>query len=297
MSDATDDQADVEEQIDGTVDGEVVDQGPPVWSSDAELDLADARRLTSQRGTNMVMFLGESGVGKTTLLAELWTDLLLQGSLGGLRFGGSCTSIPFEQRAFQSRMESGVLNGYTLKTYEEDDGFLHLRVGSDERVVDLLLSDFAGEHFVRVREGTPLAEELDWTWRVDKFAVVLDGKAMVTPGEREVAITRTERLLLALQTSTEVHPTSSLRLVVAKDDVAIEPGQRQVLDEAVDRLCEVARSVDEGATGILVAARPALGTEPYGLDQLLDWLSADASGPGPTPIPTVVPARAFGRFR
>src|SRR5689334_17750155 len=145
------------------------DDALAIWSSDSELGLAEARRLTSRRGAQVIMFLGESGVGKTTLLVELWTDLLLRGSLLGVRFGGTATALPFEQRAFQSRMDSGDHPGYTVKTYEEDDGFLHLRLGRpDDQIVELLLSDFAGEHFRRIREGTPIHEELEWTGRVDK---------------------------------------------------------------------------------------------------------------------------------
>jgi len=189
------------------------------------------------------------------------------------------------------------MSAYTIKTYEEDDGFLHLRVGrKDGSVVELLLSDFAGEHFVRIREGTPVTEELEWTPRVDRFVAVLDAKAAVTPGEREVAVTRTQRLLYALQTSSTVHPSSQIKLVVAKDD-AVGDEDREGLRSAVARLLNIARQVDPDAGALYVAARPARGTAPYGLDELLSWMCREPDTPTSLSPATPNASRAFARFR
>jgi hypothetical protein len=287
----------LDEVVEDEVEDEFYDDGPSVWTSDAELDLEDARRLTSRRGATLTMFLGETGVGKTTLLAELWTDLLLHGSLGSVRFAGSCTALPFEQRAFESRMESGVMKAFTLKTYEEDDGFLHLRVSpSAGRVVELLLSDFAGEHFVRIREGTALEDELPWAGRADRFVVVLDAKAATSPGEGEVVVTRTERLLHALDGASDVVGSRRLALVVAKDD-AVEDERRDGLSLTIERLQKSAHRFDPGTSVIHVAARPAHGVAPYGLDSLLQWLAADSEVTPSVLHEAATPARAFARFR
>lgn len=289
------DAADADESSDEVAVAE--EEGLPVWTSDAGLDLEEARLLTSRRGATVAMFLGETGVGKTTLLAELWTDLLLHGALGDLQFGGTATAMAFEERAFQSRMESGVLKAYTLKTYEEDDGFLHLRMGrAAGSLVELLLSDFAGEHFVRIREGTPLTEELTWAPRVDRFAVVVDAKAATTPGEREVAITRSERLLHSLHSAKDEIGPKRLALVMAKDD-AVKVEDRSSLVSAIDRLTATARGFDESCAVISVAARPALGTAPYGLDALLQWLCAPDDAVMVEAGVAARPARSFGRFR
>jgi hypothetical protein len=103
-------------------------EGPQLWTSDAALTFDEARTLMSKRGATVVMLAGEVGSGKTTLLVELWTDLLLAGALGEVRFAGSTTALAFEERSFESRLESGGLSSETRRTNEDDDGFLHLAV-------------------------------------------------------------------------------------------------------------------------------------------------------------------------
>ena len=135
-------------------------------TSDAALSFDEARRLTSRRGALLVMFAGEVDTGKTTLLVEIWTDLLLHGRIGSCDFAGSTTALAFEERSFQSRLSSRRESPDTLRTNEEDDGLLHLRIKrSDRRLLELLLTDMTGEHFRAIREGRPLDEEFDWLSR------------------------------------------------------------------------------------------------------------------------------------
>jgi len=275
----------------------------PVWSSDSELGLEQARHLSSERGATVAMFLGEVGVGKTTILVELWTDLLQYGSLGDALFGGSCTTIPFEERSFQSRIRAGSCASYTLKTNEDDDGFLHLRIRrGDGRMVELLLSDFAGEHFTRIREGTELADELEWASRVDRFVVVIDGKAFnPSAGSMENALNRTSRLLAALERLQQTlplvgRPRPRLLLLLAKDD-SIAPETRTGIEQALDQLLVIGRRVDAGCELLRVAARPTNGVSAYGLVELGEWLTDVDGAVTATVLPSVVSSRAFGRFQ
>ena len=134
-----------------------------LFTSEAALSLQEARTLTGRRGGTLVLPVGEVGTGKTTLLVELWSLLLLHGSIGGHSLAGSRTALAFEERAYYSRVESRADAATTIRTYEADDGFLHLRIcRPDGSLRELLFADFTGEHFERIREGTMLLEELPW---------------------------------------------------------------------------------------------------------------------------------------
>ena len=53
----------------------------PLFTSETALSFKEARTLTGRRGATLVLPVGEVGAGKTTLLVELWSLLLLDGSI------------------------------------------------------------------------------------------------------------------------------------------------------------------------------------------------------------------------
>ena len=269
----------------------------PLWTSDAALTLGEARRLTSRRGATMIMLLGEVDVGKTTLLAEMWTEFLSHGRLGGCGFAGSTTALAFEERSFGSRIESDARGAETKRTAEEDDGFLHVRVAPDGGGIrELLWADFTGEHFLRIREGRPIDEELPWLGRVDRFLVMIDGALVASPGTGEIANTRTQRLLYALQASQRVAPSSRLALAVAKQDMMV-PQTRDAFGDTESELLTLALEIDPTAQVLHLSARPRTGEDPWGLSDVVDWvLSGDRQNLGVHPG-QAVPARSMSRFR
>src|ERR1700686_2763396 len=80
----------------------------PLITSDAELSFDEALTLTGRRGARLVVPMGEIGVGKTTVMVELWTQLVGVEAIGGYRCAGSRTAIALEERAYLSRMAAGV---------------------------------------------------------------------------------------------------------------------------------------------------------------------------------------------
>lgn len=279
-------------------DVEEVDAGvaenPQLWTSDAALSFDEARRITSRRGATLVMLVGEVDAGKTTILVELWTDLMLHGSLGALSFAGSTTALAFEERSFGSRLASGRKE--TLRTNPEDDGLLHLGVSRFEGDrTELLLADVTGEHFRSIREGIPFDDEFPWLSRVDRFVVLIDGSFLSAAGVAEVAFTRTSRQLLALKQSAARSRRAKIALVLSKDD-AIEDAARTAFLDREERLLAMAREIDPDAQLLRVAARPETDDEPRGLSELLDWIAQPS--PPPAARAAILPrsTRAFGRL-
>jgi hypothetical protein len=268
-----------------------------LFTSEAALSTDEARSITSRRGATVVLLLGEVGTGKTTLLAESWELLLNRGVIGRCRFAGSRTALAFEERAYYSRIESGLRAPVTPRTQEQDDGFLHLRMrrpAGDRK--ELLLADVTGEHFERVREGAQLRQEFDWIDRVDRFLVVLDGQCVATPGEREVAITRTRRLLYALQPSGVVASSARVALGLVKSD-ALSDEDWTDYGDVEDNLLRDVRSVDPEAPAFRTAARPQDSGPPRGLDDVFEWLCEDDRSSKPPQLQgDVLLQRAIGRF-
>ena len=269
----------------------------PIVTSDAELSFEEALDLSGRRGARLVLLMGESGTGKTTIIVELWTALVGSGPLQGFTCAGSRTAIPLEERAFLSRMTAGVEIATTPRTkMDENEGLLHIRVARpDGQRVELLLADYAGERFRHVREGTDLLTELPWVSRVDRVAVIVDGAHVAKGGTRELEFNAATRYLFALRESGEFTRTSSLAIILAKTDELTEFDLLQV-QPRLDALLEEARRVDPDARLIQVAARPSDGSQPVGLDAVIEWLCSDSLPTERVLVPQPVSTRHIGRF-
>ena len=268
-----------------------------LFTSEAALSIEEARTLTGRRGATLVLLVGEVGAGKTTLLVELWSLLLLDGNIFSHSLAGSRTALALEERAYYSRVESRADAATTIRTHEADDGFLHLRIQRpDGSLHELLFADITGEHFERIRGGTALLDELPWAARVDRFLVILDGKGYATPGEREIILNRARRQILALRNSKVVSATARVAIALTKLDELSEDDRVSFSDEKDSLLADV-QSIDDQASSLLIAARPAGGTSARGLDNLIEWLCKDdrLKEGGPHGQPTAS-SRAIGRF-
>jgi hypothetical protein len=165
----------------------------------------------------------------------------------------------------------------------------------DARLVELLLSDLAGQQFERVREGRPLLTEIPWSGRVDRAVVLVDGAALARAGESEIAITRAERLVLALHTSGAIRDSARIALVVTKADALGSSGE-QALARHESPLAELARQSDPQATWIRTTALGATG-DPNGLGALGTWLCSDDRARPSAPASEAVITRAIAGFQ
>jgi hypothetical protein len=261
------------------------------------MTLEQARALSGRRGVRVVLVLGEAATGKTALCAMLWQQFLEQDGLAGHRLAGSRTARGFERRAHWARLASSQRQARFPATRVDDGGLLHLRVRRpDGRRVELLLSDLGGAQFERVREGQPLLDELPWAARADRFAVVLDADALSQSGESEVAVTRTRRLLLALDASGAVRDSARVALVLTKTDRLDENGAKALARHEAD-LLELARCCDPDAAWVRTAAVALARTERQGLAEFVSWLCLNDRPRQPAPVPEVAPGRRIAAFR
>jgi len=268
---------------------------PFVTAEDA-MTLDQARGLSGRRGARLVLIMGEAGTGKTALIGALWQRLLERGELAGHSVAGSRTALGLERRAHWGRLDARATEARFPPT-PPGEALLHLRVRRpDGERVELLLSDLAGEQFERVREGRSLAAEIPWAARLDRAIVVIDGAALGPPGESEIAVTRSQRLVLALRSSGVVREHARIALVLTKAD-ALGPAGEQALARHEAPLAASAREADPEATWIRTAALAGTEGEPDGLGALTAWLCSDDRPRSPLPAPELELARAIATFR
>jgi hypothetical protein len=137
-------------------------------------------------------------------------------------------------------------------------------------LVELVFADLAGEVFERVREGRPLLQELPLAAHVDRFVVIVDGAALSTPGESEIAATRAMRQILALRGSGAVRASARVAIALTKADALTPAGERAIRRHEPHFLSTV-REIDPEATSARTAL-PGLATAPAGLAELARWL-------------------------
>jgi hypothetical protein len=248
---------------------------PELVTSDASLTLEEARPFARRRGATLVLLLGEVGTGKSTLLAELWNEFMAHGEIGETGFAGSVTSLAFEERTYDSRIESDRERSGQRRTQESQDGYLHVRVQrGDGALTEVFLTDITGEHFTRVREGTPLAEELSDAARVDRFTFLVDGAAVADAMRRENVYNWTRRLIRALKVSGCLSATARTALVLTKQDL-LTPEDIDAYTQTEARLLDQLLDIDASAQALRISARPKDGSEPAGLGPLVAWFASD----------------------
>lgn len=103
--------------------------------------------------------------------------------------------------------------------------------------------------------------------------MLVDGAALGTPGESEIAATRAERLLLALETSGALRKSARIALVLTKADALGDAGE-QALARHESPLADIARRTDPEATWVRTAALGS-GGDPDGLGALVAWLCGE----------------------
>jgi ABC-type cobalamin/Fe3+-siderophores transport system ATPase subunit len=271
------------------------EEGRPVLTDDRQLSLDDAEDLAARHGLEVVLLAGEVASGKTTLLVALWHELLARGRVGDVAFAGSRTALGFERRAWLSRLNSREERATTRRTYQEDNGFLHLRLAVGNELHELLLSDVAGETFKRVRQGEPLNKHLTWLPRVDAAMVLVDGRALADDARRSTALSNTRSLLKQLHKAAEPDSMRVAVMLTMADLVA--GGTRKRWEKEAPHLLELAQALDKEGVVLETAARPEDGAAPVGLELVTAWLLSQSEPATPEPPPPARSTRIAGRSR
>lgn len=203
-----------------------------------------AREVTASSRTTVIVLAGGVRSGKTTLLTTIY-EHFLQEPLAGYLFAGSRTLTGFERRCHPGRIESGLFVPRMKRTNKLEPPWLHLRVREASLrlpALDLLFADLSGEWFDELVLGKTTPGELPHVFRADHLSLVLDGRKLSRPGDRDEERQKIEQLARLLIETNSLASPQALSIVVTKwDEVArVGPSAQDYADSAVLRVASSA---------------------------------------------------------
>jgi hypothetical protein len=246
------------------------------------------------------MPVGSRGVGKTTLIVELY-ERFLNSPVGDVQFAVSRTLLDFELIAFAARLDSGADVPATWRTRLADSErpILHLAVLEGEDRENLMFVNVSGELTDRVRNGKDPGIELPLLATSDRILICVDGfQVAQNVGSCDREVSKARQLIRVLGERATFVEAAQIALVVTKWD------EVHAVDEAVARweavqeeLAHQVETLGRPSEVFRIAARTIASTPPDdGMARLLEWfLAANRRDPAPMSPPSA-PTRAMSQF-
>jgi hypothetical protein len=287
----------------GIYDGELEEAAGEAPSEVERVSLPSGDALTPHevdhflrwRAATFVTVIGDSESGKTTLICALY-DRFLKGTFAGLGFAGSRTLVALERRSHHARVDCGRAVPETARTSQLDNlRYFHFAVAPDGhpgKRVDLLLSDRSGEVYRSARNNSTVVATLPELPQGDRIVLLLDGRRVTDPIERNGAIQSVRQTLRVFLDNEALGPTSIVQVVTTKIDlIAASPEKQEIADALVtfaDRLsADFAPRVKSLSFHEIAARDPTTAFAPaHGLDTLIEeWATPRPRYTPPPPPP------------
>lgn len=163
------------------------------------LEIGETNIITNSSKTRLILLVGLSDAGKTTMLASIFDLFQSQSNFSGYSFAGSKTLIGFERRCHHARIKSERDIPETERTKSSDSRvFLHLKVNKENTSTNLLFTDISGEIFKELNNSTIESKNFELAKRADHFALFIDSDQLSDFVKRNVAKTRSIGILSSL---------------------------------------------------------------------------------------------------
>lgn len=276
MTDVTPDLDDVDVfDEDAADEREGDDENWIVLNSTDLMNQMAADRFLRREHANLVAIIGERSSGKTTLITAIY-EKFQRGRFGGFAFANSRTLAGFERRYFTSRAVSGRASPATPRTSRSDGlRFFHLAVLPDAangKIVDLMVSERAGETYREVRDSPVLSNEMIEVRAATHVVFVIDGGRMADKRLAAEAAMSTRGLLRSFAEQGTIASDAAVQVVTTKLDLL--SANQAALDEVREfqqRLTAVYASKFRSFEHFEVTARDPTGAVPVasGVDALL----------------------------
>lgn len=171
--------------------------GTAPWAG-RHLTALEVDRMMWSSPARLVAVVGLPDTGKTTMLLSLFLQLA-DGQYGDFpyRFASSRSLYALQAMCREFAEWDGATSGQAVAHTQKADGgeerrFVHIgmrpRRVSDDRHIDVLFADIAGEHFSMFAQQADAAATRDLTFlqRCDGFIVTLDASVLATPHRRRL---------------------------------------------------------------------------------------------------------------
>jgi len=233
--------------------------------------------------TPIVVLAGAAKSGKTTLIASLH-DSFQRKPFAGYLAAGSRTLMGFEEKCFDSRVESGGDDPTTVRTLPAEGlVFYHMKLRDEDLetpIKHLLLADMSGEHYSGALDSAAEMRALTIISRADHFVHLIDGGKLVS---KELGtLTRSNAMMLMRRCLEErmFEVDAKIDILLTKWDIALarcgEEKAQDALKAQIDAFDSMLGTQVARLRIAAVAARPHYKSplQPaYGLSDLLrSWV-------------------------
>ncbi len=241
-----------------------------------ELTIDTIGMVTNKYDTCLIIIIGESNSGKTTILTSLY-DMFQTGEFREHYFAGSLTQIGFETRCHLSRSCSKSNIPETLKTPNKDFSFLHISYKKsdnlDAEATHILLSDISGERFALANASSSIMTEMDLMKNADHLVYLLDVEKLSNKFEKRAVLTKAAQFVTRAIDNKIFTQETDLHVVFSKGDILQSldnPIVEEVINEFQSRFNQRLKNIKFS----IVASRPKPPTDKfpfgYGLEDLLE---------------------------
>jgi len=171
--------------------------GTAPWAG-RHLTAREVDRMMWSSPARLFAVVGPADAGKTTMLLSLFLQLA-DGQYGDFpyRFASSRSLYSLQAMCREFATWDGITAGQAVAHTQKADGgeerrFVHIGVrphrATDDRHIDVLFADIAGEHFsaFAARADATTARDLAFLQRCDGFVVTLDAGVLASPGRRRL---------------------------------------------------------------------------------------------------------------
>ena len=186
-----------------------------------EMSAVDTEDITLRWPTQLIVFAGAEGSGKTTMLAALY-EHLGRGSFAGFDFAGSQSLLGFEKICHANRVISAGTRPTTERTIPSDEAaYYHLALREtvgERRRRQVLLSALSGELYRWARNSREECEKLTFLNRANAIIVLVDGEKLASLEQRVNAHADAAGILDAFLDAKMVPSGSHVEFVFSKLD-------------------------------------------------------------------------------
>lgn len=202
---------------------------PYTFHSGEGYESGEAKVVTRDASTEVIVLAGPQDSGKTTFLLSLYHTFLAREDYG-VRFSGSLTLRGFENRAHLLRIASHAPHADVLHTSGEHSDYLHLQVTSQDGGPrrDVLFTDWAGEVFERATDYGEECRSLTVLRRADRIAVFINGEDLMSEKTRYNALERGTTFIRRVKTEAMLRSTTMVDFVITKLDLLRSGVTREV---------------------------------------------------------------------
>lgn len=190
------------------------------------LDIKETYNITAKDEIKMVVLVGPSSSGKTTIIASIY-QLFLRSPLNEYYFAGSTTLLGYEQRSYYSRFSTNQDEPMTGRTSRGTSNlFLHMRLWNSEqnKYVSFLFADVSGEDYEQcINNSDAVKGNLGFIKYADYIVSVLDGELISDKYSRNGLTNDMSQLLQTIIDSNLISENTKLQVLFSKYDWIDQP--------------------------------------------------------------------------